>query len=736
MRCVIFRALIVFVFSLWSLTAVSAESWPWYPMVQRIDHADLIVVATLTDEAGPAVSGRRLTHMAGPEAPVYFGKLKVEKVLKGRPPVGGVYLCGTRERDGTLDFTRKPGTAGIWFLEALPGTSYFFAYGPWGISSLEDRDRVDQALKLVRSRSYGRSKGGLAFFAQPTAEQFLPGTASLFVGLKNVSGKPVTLTHDGMSIQLEVRQQGKISRILTRPEHQHSPWGYSLIKLEPAQIFTEREGGPMTIEIPANLVEEPGSYEARVVYSQRSVDPRVWSGEVTSAWVSFEIDEFASGQTAADPEEPEFTVAPPGFKIRVGQEVRSMAFSRDGTKFAIASNNATNVWDLETQQHLATGRENAVGFVGSREWPRITRDRKVILSPDGRWTARAAWRYVQLDDRFEPSKSWRANLVSWPVNLKVSPDDRYLAVGGSEQWSVLDFQAGKSISVPIAGPIRRFRFGAGAVRAITEAGEISEVLLPGLQSGDSLVLGPVADAGWSAQGGWRWVKRSPSQDSFWDGLPLVDPTSSLEALAQGDDIIVRALSNGHTWAQVSAPGRSHRIRHSAFSQNGKKFAFELDGQVRVTGVELPGVDLTVLSDGPMAFTADEEALILISGGGLSSLDTQTGQTRFLTKLGPAVSVDGIDTFHNARVIVATEATPEGASLTLRSSVTGELLAHLFVLDGQVSEWAAFTPDGRFDGTALALEYVSWVDGSTSRPLTEVGTRRSGLVRSILEGGDW
>ena len=53
-------------------------------------------------------------------------------------------------------------------------------------------------------------------------------------------------------------------------------------------------------------------------------------------------------------------------------------------------------------------------------------------------------------------------------------------------------------------------------------------------------------------------------------------------------------------------------------------------------------------------------------------------------------------------------------------------------------WAEANPQkpvtlaGRFEGTDLALNYVSQIDGSTSGPLTEVGTHQPGMIKSSLD----
>ncbi len=291
----------------------------------------------------------------------------------------------------------------------------------------------------------------------------------------------------------------------------------------------------------------------------------------------------------------------------------------------------------------------------------------------------------------------------------LSPDAQSLLTVRAGHLELIDLQTGK----------RRLQFPQAASAPTATWRSKSEIETGGVVSALGAGLPRVGSAG-SEERQTLWSQGSWTARRTDDGLRIQGPTSEMTVPVRAE------VSRHRKEPRFSDP------RDASFSPDGTLLGYTTQdgyatlltlatGQTQTIGRAGDSASISFPNQGERVAICDSEAIWIWN----------LKERELVQKINVSERIVTDAAYHPTLEILALAHGDEGL-VTLWDTHRGQKLASLVTLALDDLEWAAFTPDGRFDGTTRALELVSWVDGDEVRSLTSVGEHRPGLLRQLLE----
>ena len=390
------------------------------------------------------------------------------------------------------------------------------------------------------------------------------------------------------------------------------------------------------------------------------------------------IDEIASSQ-AWDPEMQPYVNDSNGYLVLSGHPTRD--------RFAIANGQECELWDSLQAVRALKGRSLGMGGLA--------------VSPDGRWLAVGGPDTVVVWDlaRGKPGPRLE-NLGQLPLTLAFSPDSKLLAVGeyGIEnpvRLRVLKMDGWQKVLEAYQTPPENVVLTGGSVLLQRPDTAYTAVIFS--PDGQQLVGGTL-NGGISvfdlATGKERVLRKNSDQGdkitslAYWKGALIASEASGL--LMQFD------LKTGKM--STLLPGQDSVVAWACA-------AVSPDGQTMITSDIVRG--LTLYAPRPVVLTEDWNGAQISFAGSSSLLATQQGETFLLDlkgkKLAGPFRTPGYQYISRKDVLIAFDG---AASVGFWRIPSGQKLGSATLLDGG-KDWLVAAPDGLFDGSSQAFTQIQW-----------------------------
>lgn len=465
-------------------------------------------------------------------------------------------------------------------------------------------------------------------------------------------------------------------------------------------------------------------------------------------------------------------------------DIDAVSFNEDGSEVVSYGGDSISItWDAHTGRLLKRAARNQLP--GERKTSSRNSDRD-MTSPDGRVIAHLSGTGIELRDA--TTKQLIRTLSGRPTirsRVQFSDDGKSLSIVNNAYFTILDLQSSDFVrkeKVTHRGIVEQseFSFSEGDAREpfhiVSPDGRV-EVLntrkrggaeFRNVQSGRLIrfVRGDI-DEGHFSHDGRRVILGSDLWDARTGALVKTFPEATSIGFSHDSKIVVglnadRARSPGIFVADART-GQLIATRKFASANKNKNF-LSAASLLGITDVNISndlsrltitesgasgrngggtlynaqtGEELAPISQGngifPTTFSPDskliavqnsETQINLINAEDGSLIDTLTGHSNY---------VESLDFSPDSRTLVSSSL---DGTIKFWNMESRELLATLLLFED--GNWLAVAPDGLFDGTADAMEQVTWRVGKTSEvvPMSWFFNdfSRPGLLAEIAEGG--